>query len=109
MSNDNKEPESVVGIDEKLYKKIKKSCLKKGHGFSYDKYNNRRLIKIYGDELHEVVDGEKGRRVISLTDEMMTQNTPLNPFAYALKELVSQGMSQQEAWKTVMAFYHDDD
>lgn len=104
MNNDNDDPpEMVIAVSKQTHTNLVKECKRKGHGFSFDKFGHRRLVKLYevdGEEiLHEVVNGEKARRIIIMTDELLQGSDMLSPFGAGLKALIDAGLTQDEAWE----------
>ena len=71
-NNNNKDEfkyELCVAVPPKAYQKMMKECKRKGHTFAIDKFGKRTLVKLYGDEMREVENGQPARVVKELTKE----------------------------------------
>ena len=94
----NEPPEMVSGVSPENYQKMMTECKRKGHTFTISKFGKKRLVKLFDEEMYEVVNGEKDRRIMELTNDHMKQSEMLSGFGKGLQELMKSGMSQDEAF-----------
>ena len=105
----NEPPEMVIGVSPENYQKMMKECKKKGHTFTISKFGQKRLVKLFDEEMYEIVNGEKERRIMELTNDHMIQSQMLSGFGQGLQELMKMGLNQDEAFYVLSSMMKDDE
>ena len=90
------EPIFRVAVSQEGYDKLLKDCKTKGHSFTYCKNNKKTLVKLFGDDLYEVIKGKKDRMIVAITPNEMKDITPTSHFGVMIKRLIDMGLTPEQ-------------